>query len=193
VPRRTHCTTAVPERLPGSARFPTPPHNPMTSTTRSLVSSATVRRSGRSVRRWVALPLAAMMMTLGACSDEVTEDATAPKVEAPAAVPTAPEKALTNADDLALLLSDAQSRVLPALPESPARDSMVTAIDKLAGALISATTGPVAVALEAASKSIDRYAPALEGNTGAQADLDAIRLTMNAIATQLATDTGTGK
>ena len=165
----------------------------MTSTDRSLISSASVRRSVGSLRRWVALPLAAMMITLGACSDEVTENATAPKADVPELAPTAPEKALTNASDLALLLSDAQSRVLPALPESAARDSMVTAIDKLAGALVASTTGPVAVALEAASKSIDRYAPALEGNIGAQADLDAIRLTMNAIATQLATDTGTGK
>ena len=165
----------------------------MTSTNRSLMSSASVGRSGRSLRRWVALPLAAMLMTLGACSDEVVENATAPEAEAPAAAPATPEKSLSNADELALLLSDAQGRLVPSLPEGENRDAMVTAIDKLAGALVSSTTGPISVALEAASKSIDHYAPALEGNSGAQADLDAIRLTMNAIATQLATDTGSGK
>jgi hypothetical protein len=165
----------------------------MTSTNRHLVASASAKFTGHSLRRWVSLPLAAMLMTLGACSDEVMESATAP-VDAPAAAPAGPpEKGLTNATELALLLSDAQGRVLPALPDSPARDSMVAAIDKLAGALVASTVGPVGVALESARKSIDNYAPALEGNTGAQADLDAIRLTMNAIATQLATDTGTGK
>ncbi len=165
----------------------------MTSLTQARPDSSPANAIARIIKRWACLPFAVMMLMLGACSDEVVESATSPD-EAPVLAPAGPpEKALTNASDFAALLSDAQARVLPAMPDSPQRDSMVTAIDKLAGVLLSSTVGPVAVALEAASKSIDHYAPALEGNEGAQADLDAIRLTMNAIATQLASDKGTGQ
>ena len=50
------------------------------------------------------------------------------------------------------------------------------------------------VAVTKAMKAADDYEPALADDIGAQADLDGIRLTLGAIALQVATDTaGTGR
>ena len=137
------------------------------------------------------MPLIAAVFVIG-CSDTVEVSTESPGKPATPAQPQVSSKLLTGAEEFRMLLLDAQQRVLPGLPDGAHRAEFVASLDVLAAALLKGPITPISAALGKVGKSMDDYVPALEGDSGAQADFDAIRLTIDAIARQVATDLGTG-
>jgi len=131
-------------------------------------------------RSWFAVPFA-LLLAVSACRD----GATGPVAPAPVVM-------LTNAADFAQMIADGQSRIIPSLPDKPRRLEMVAAFEGLSAALNNGAAGRVKVALNAASWATDRYAESLEVENGYEADLDALRLSLDVIAAQLMVDMLTG-
>jgi hypothetical protein len=136
----------------------------------------------RVVKRRPAMWVAAILV-LGACRDG--KNPTGPSAVQPVVT-------VTNAPGLADMLADAEERIVPNMPAAPARETMADAFRALSGALAKGPASLVSVALTNANSAIDSYGSVLKGNDGALADLDALRLAMNAIDTQLIADSRTG-
>ena len=136
---------------------------------------------GRFWRSLFATPFA-LLLTVSACS---SDGSTVP-------VTPPPVVQLTNSASFAEMISDGQSRIIPSLPDKPKRAELVAAFEALSGALKNGAAGRVKVALDTARSAVDRYAESLEVDSGYEADLDALRLSLDVIAAQLMVDLLTG-
>ena len=122
-----------------------------------------------------------LLLAVSACSDGTT---------APVAPP--PVVMLTKAANFAEMIADGQGRIIPSLPDKPRRVELAAAFEGLTAALNNGAAGRVKIALNSASSAMDRYAESLEVESGYEADLDALWLSLDVIAAQLMVDMLTG-
>lgn len=135
----------------------------------------------RQVRRYVPLSLASMFL-LGGCSGGLTE---APSIS--------PNAVVTNAIDLLEIVSDVQVRVIPNLPESALRNELISAMTALSRALDKGLATSVRASISAAKTAADRIAPSILDDADARAELDVVRLELDALDSQLQIVTRSGQ
>lgn len=135
----------------------------------------------RRFRHYIPLSLASMLL-LGACSDGITE--------APSIPPT---MIVTNAIDLVDIVSDVQVRIIPNLPEGALRNQLAAALTALSRALDQGLAPPVRAAISAANSAVDRIAPSIVDDADARAELDVVRLELDALDSQLVITTRNAK
>ena len=128
--------------------------------------------------RWATIPLAALMISACADANRLTGLETAQGVP------------LSNVVDLSELILDSQERIVPYMLAGVQRDEMAASLSKLSRAISTGYTVPVQSALSSARAAVDRFAAVLKDDTGALADLDAIRISLGVIAAQVTLDTG---
>lgn len=141
------------------------------------------RRVSAARRRiqWLSVSL----LVLGAQAACSTEDATEPSQNPPII-------AITNATGLADMFADEQARVVPGLPASARRAELLTALDALTAAVRSANATRAQGSVVGARAAVENYAPAVGGDAGLEADLDALRFAVDAIDAQVIVDLLTG-
>lgn len=136
----------------------------------------------RSARTFALLAAAA-----GApgCADRPAPLEPAPAATSPAAIADTASLAVVPASEemspwtaLAIALTDARQRLLPALGAAGADAPLGAALGGLATGVENADAAALPALLDAASQSLDRYARTAD--TARLADVDAIRLTLDA-------------
>ena len=135
----------------------------------------------RAFRRSIPLSLASMLL-VGACSSGITE---APSIP--------PEMVVTNAIDLVDIVSDVQVRIIPNLPVGAPRNQLTAALTTLSRALDKGFATPVRAAISVANAAVDRIAPSIVEDADARAELDVVRLELDALDLQLVIATRSAK
>ena len=132
------------------------------------------RRRARIPRALIAVAQIAAALTVGACSDS----STAPEVPSPD-VPVNVRTALEEG------ISDVLSRVVPNLPPGHPRSTVSRALRILSQELSTGRLLQIRTALRGADAAAAHVAPLLTSDVDASAELDAIRLELEAVAVGL--------
>ena len=128
-----------------------------------------VRARLRHIPLWFATLLA-----LAACNDSATEPSNAP-----------PDAIVANVIDAVDIVSDVQSRILPNLPASASRTELSAALGTLFRALEKGLVAPVRVAIASVYVAVDRVAFSIVNDADARAELDVVRLQLDALEAQM--------
>lgn len=129
--------------------------------------------------RWRLWPLAlSASLFTAACGDNNPTEPGKPVVQ--------PEQMLPDGGTLSGLIVESLERVLPTLPEGGAREEVIAALGQLSVVLQTKSVSYVKVALASADASITRYESMLVDEPSSLAELGGVRLTLDAIAADLA-------
>lgn len=138
------------------------------------------RGIGSRLLRLVGPAAVAALLAVSACSSDQTGPSN-PGSNPPPATPR-----LQDPVSLVEMVGDATERVLPSLPESSERDALAVSLQQLSNAVAAGAVTPVQSALVKARSSIAQYAVQVSDDEVAEAELDAIRLSLDAIEEALA-------
>jgi len=95
-----------------------------------------------------------------------------------------------NAAILVDVLTDGSERIVPGLPAGPERDDLAATIRLLTNAVQAGLVVQVRSTLDGVNASIARFTSFMQGDAGADAELDALRLAMDLVALELTAATG---
>ena len=126
-----------------------------------------------------AVPIAALVLLAG-CGDN--DSMTGPDL--------GPSVQLTNAIELGEMLDDSQKRIIPFLKEGTRRDALAASLENLSWAIARGNVVPLRDALVIASDAIDRFSEVIGDDGGALAEIDAMRISLDVISTQVLAEVG---
>ena len=131
-------------------------------------------------RSQIAAAALGLALSLAACGTPLEPSAAPEGSDLPSPV-------LQNAMTLALVVADASSRIVPSLDRGIERDMLAGALASLYTALENGAVVQVRLALVPTQTALANYAATVVGDGPAEAEVDAIKLAVDAVAADAGT------